>query len=49
MKLWIPHPAVSEPVSFRRWVLFHLGDWLERRGRRMVHRALYPYGDEIPF
>lgn len=47
-EFWIRHPAASNPVSFWRWAMFKIGDWLETRGRRMQWKAIDP-DDDIPF
>jgi hypothetical protein len=51
LKLWIHHPATQDgPVSITRWLLYHVGDWLEKVGSGLVYRALHPdRDDEIPF
>lgn len=48
MKFWLHHPAIAEPVSFRRWLAFLIGDRLERLGRRLSQWAVWP-DDDIPF
>lgn len=49
MKFWIDHPAAdAEPVSFRRWLAWRIGQWMERVGKRLSWWAIDP-DDEIPF
>jgi len=48
----IHHPALQDepPAGFWRWLKYHIGDWLECKGRRLVDRALHPdRDDDIPF
>lgn len=48
LELWIPHPATQGgPVSFRRWLAWHIGEKLGEWARRLERFALYP--DGIPF
>lgn len=44
---WINHPATDSPVSFWRWLKYQVGDWMERKGSRMVDHALYPERCEV--
>lgn len=40
---WIEHPATQDgPVSLLRWLKFHLGEWMQRKGNGFVEQALYP-------
>lgn len=48
MKLWINHPICTEPVSFRRWIAWKIGEWMETTGHRLTWWAIDP-DDEIPF
>jgi hypothetical protein len=47
---WIHHPALSEPVSWWRWLKYQIGERLYRWGQRLEDSALYPdRKDDIPF
>lgn len=50
MKLWIDHPAVSNPVGIRRWLAWKIAEFLNDIERRLYNFALYPdRDDDIPF
>ncbi len=52
MMPWIDHPATQNgPVSWWRWLKYHVGEWMENKGRRWSFDALHPDydDDEIPF
>lgn len=54
---WIEHPATQDgPVSLWRWLKYHVGVWMQRRGNDLEDGALHPdrlicpdCGQRIPY
>ncbi len=46
---YIPHPArQGHNASVADWLRFHIGEWMQRRGADLEHRALYPADVKCP-
>lgn len=46
---WIDHPARQDgPASLVDWLRYHLGIWMQDKGRDLEHQALYPNDRRCP-
>ena len=53
-EFWIDHPETQDgPVSLRRWLAWHIGNWFYDQSHRLQRWALDPdwreHDDGIPF
>lgn len=46
---WIDHPARQDgPASILDWLRYHIGLWMQHRGRELERRALHPTDVRCP-